>query len=615
MTDEVERPTKADADETRANRFQIHIARGLAIGIGGLVLIAVVSVLALGLWSARQNTVDLLADKSDATMRAVLGRVDQYLEPAEHMLAHLGQQMERGAIDTTDEAAVGAHLSGALAATPQMRSAVFIRADQRMVFALRQEDGVALQVLDVSGMEVIVNAVQAARERRVLYWAELIRPETADTTIVNVRRAVHRDGEYLGVLAATVRVDRLSELIDADARGLGGTAFILVGGEHVLAHPTLVGGFPGLTPERPMPSVADIADPVVSALIEPGPESGLRARLERETGIRVVETADADYAVVSSTITRYGDEPWLVAVYFPAADMVDELRRLVWAGIAGVGVLVVSLIAAFGFARYLSAPINRLAQAAQQVSELSLGGVQRLPTSLFTEMTEAASAFNSMVVGLRWFETYVPRKLVHQLVRQGADAVQTSVTREVTVMFTDIEGFTGLSEKLSAPETAAFLNEHFAMLSASVESEGGTIDKFIGDAVMAFWGAPDSQPDHAARGCRAALAIRATIRADNAARAAAGRAPIRVRVGLHSGQVTVGNIGAPGRINYTIVGNTVNTANRLEQLAKEIATGEDDVAILLSAVTVERAGEGFAPRPVGRHRLRGQQDEVAVFAL
>ena len=107
-----------------------------------------------------------------------------------------------------------------------------------------------------------------------------------------------------------------------------------------------------------------------------------------------------------------------------------------------VGVLVVSLIAAFGFARYLSAPINRLAQAAQQVSELSLGGVQRLPTSLFTEMTEAASAFNSMVVGLRWFETYVPRKLVHQLVRQGADAVQTSVTREVTVMFTDIEGFT-----------------------------------------------------------------------------------------------------------------------------------------------------------------------------
>ena len=101
----------------------------------------------------------------------------------------------------------------------------------------------------------------------------------------------------------------------------------------------------------------------------------------------------------------------------------------------------------------------------------------------------------------------------------------------------------------------------------------------------------------------------------DAARAAAGRVPIRVRIGLHSGQVTVGNIGAPGRINYTIVGNTVNTANRIEQLAKEIPVGEDDVAILLGAATVELAGVGFAPRAVGRHRLRGQQEELVVFAL
>ena len=127
--------------------------------------------------------------------------------------------------------------------------------------------------------------------------------------------------------------------------------------------PALIGGFSGLSPEKPMPSVADIADPVVSALIEPGSQRGLRARLERETGIRVIETPDADYAVVSRTITRYGDVPWLVAVYFPAADLANELWRLAWAAIAGVAVLIVSLIAAFDFARYLSAPINRLAPA------------------------------------------------------------------------------------------------------------------------------------------------------------------------------------------------------------------------------------------------------------
>ena len=615
MTGEAELKRDVGASEGSAVRFQIHIARGLAIGFAGLVLIAVVSVFALGLWSARQNTFDLLADKSESTMRVVLARVEQYLQPAEDMLVLLGRELETGGIDHTDDAILGARLAGALSATPQVRSAVFIHDDWHMVFALRGPDGVALQIVDVSEMRVIVEAVEAAKKRTSVFWADIIRPETAGVTLLNVRSAIRRDGVYIGTLASTVRVDRLSELIDADAKGLGGTAFVVLDDVRVLAHPRLIGGFPGLSAEQPLPRVAEIDDPVVSALTRPRSDSGRRAELERETGIRILEAQGAEYAAISRTIERYGDQPWLVAVYFPAADLGDELRRLRWAAIAGLGVLIVSLIAAIGFARYLSAPINRLADAAQQVRDFSLGGVQRLPTSLFTEMSDAANAFNSMVVGLRWFETYLPRKLVRRLVSQGEHAVETSVTREVTVMFTDIVGFTSLSEALSASETAAFLNEHFAMLSRCVEADGGTIDKFIGDAVMAFWGAPETQPDHAASACRAAIAIRVALAADNAIRMTDGRAPIRVRIGLHTGEVTVGNIGAPGRINYTIVGNTVNTANRLEQLAKDLGEAEQDVAILLSAETANAAGTAITPRPVGRHLLRGQHDEIEVLAL
>jgi class 3 adenylate cyclase len=124
-----------------------------------------------------------------------------------------------------------------------------------------------------------------------------------------------------------------------------------------------------------------------------------------------------------------------------------------------------------------------------------------------------------MVVGLRWFENYVPKKLVQRLMHQGDGGKAPSEARDVTVMFTDIVGFAAHSETMTAEATAKFLNEHFATVGHCIEDTGGTIDKFIGDAVMAFWGAPEAQPDHAARALTSALAIRGR----------AGRAPRRAR--------------------------------------------------------------------------------------
>ena len=166
---------------------------------------------------------------------------------------------------------------------------------------------------------------------------------------------------------------------------------------------------------------------------------------------------------------------------------------------------------------------------------------------------------------------------------------------------------------MTAPETAAYLNEHFAMLSGCVEAEGGTIDKFIGDAVMAFWGALEPVPDHAARACRAALAIREAVAADNAGRRATGTSSVRVRIGIHAGTVIVGNIGASGRVNYTIVGDTVNTANRLEQLGKEIGENDADVTIILSGATVRAAGSVVRLSRFGTQRVRGRDGEVEVY--
>ncbi|MYF87564.1 MAG: adenylate/guanylate cyclase domain-containing protein [Rhodospirillaceae bacterium] len=186
---------------------------------------------------------------------------------------------------------------------------------------------------------------------------------------------------------------------------------------------------------------------------------------------------------------------------------------------------------------------------------------------------------------------------------------------DITVMFTDIAGFSSVSEDLSAPEVAALVNRHFEIVAGCIEAEDGTVDKFIGDSVMAFWGAPDAQPDAAGRACRAALAIADGIRAENVQRQAAGEAPLGIRIGIHSGSATVGNIGSPGRINYTIIGDAVNVGQRLEQLGKTLCPDGSETAILISGDTAAGLGPEFAPKPAGRHRVKGRAGEVDVFTL
>ena len=613
--DQPQVPPRAAAAAPARPRFEIRITRGLVLGFGGLVLLAVALVLGLGLWSATKNTFDLLHEQAEAMIEIMVASVAQHLEPAEAQLRHLGAQLESGAIDISNDDDIGKYLSGALAATPHIRSVVFIHEDARMVFALRRDDGVILQVVDISQMPVIREGLEGGRERSGVFWAEVIHPETSEYTLLNVRRPVRKDGEYLGLLASTVRVDRLSHLLDEAASSFGGFAFVLYDERYVLAHRRMVSDFSLFQGENPLPTIAEVGDPVITAFFQPGEALDSEVEFFAEVGAHGVTVAGEEYVLLSRSIDRFGDEPWIVGVYLPAGDVEDEFLRLQWAAYAGLVVLVIALIVAYAFARYLSAPIHRFADAAHNVRDLSLGRVQQLPQSMFTEISDAAQAFNSMVVGLRWFETYVPRNLVHKLVQQGDEAVQASVSRESTVIFTDIFAFTKQSETMTAPETAAFLNEHFAVLSHCIEAEDGTIDKFIGDAIMAFWGAPDAQPDHAARACRAALAIRDEVRASNAERVAAGQEPVRVRIGLHSGEVVVGNIGAPGRINYTIVGDTVNIANRLEQMGKEIGGEDEEVIILLSGATAEAAGGAVAAVPAGTHAIRGRTGDIEVFKL
>jgi adenylate cyclase len=153
-------------------------------------------------------------------------------------------------------------------------------------------------------------------------------------------------------------------------------------------------------------------------------------------------------------------------------------------------------------------------------------------------------------------------------------------------------------------------SRHFAALTEAFYAEGGTVDKFIGDSAMVFWNAPHSQPDHVERACRAALAARAASDALNSRFEAEGLPPFAVRIGVHVGEAVVGNVGSEERMNYTVLGNSVNLAARLEGLNKEYGT-----AILVSEAVRNRAAHCFRFKPVASVVAKGMTTETQVYEL
>lgn len=601
-------------------RGGISLSITLAVSISTLVLIAVLTVLGLGLWSASQNTMSLLGDKASFMVTATIGQIRSHLDPARDQVVYLERLIAGGKLDPADRQRFADTLTGALAAAPQINALLLIDPELQVVGVARTPAGVEMFTQDYSGDARVQAGMRVGRTTAEPVWGEPLWRDQPKQTMLNLRQPLHRDGKFLGMLVAAVGVSQLSGYLAGLGPSVGSNVYILYDRQHVLAHPNLQSGVPGLSHDKPLPTLAETGDPVLTAIWRREKRYPLDIIHGTDLEGHVLELFNEQYIFIYRSLAGYGGRTWQVGSYFRTADVNTEMRRLMWAAIAGLAMLLVSVIAAVVLGRHIARPVVELAGAASRIGELEISETAELPGSVFRELNDQAQAFNTMLRGLRWFETYVPKTLVRRLIGRGDAGLPASVEREVTVMFTDIAGFTSLSEGLPAADVASFLNLHFALLAACIEDEDGTVDKFIGDSVMAFWGAPEDQPDHAERAARAARAIVGAVAADNAARAEAGQPPVRLRIGLHSGPVTVGNIGAPGRINYTIVGDAVNIGQRLEQLGKEIVAAEadgpeNDVLVLMSAATEAQVGPDLARKSLGDRRLRGRNEAIEVYRL
>lgn len=259
--------------------------------------------------------------------------------------------------------------------------------------------------------------------------------------------------------------------------------------------------------------------------------------------------------------------------------------------------------------RRISRPVRALSLASERIGRFDLE--DEIPArSMITEILQLERAMERMRHSLSIFSLYAPKALVRQLVASETRPALGGTRRDVTVLFMDLENFTAMSSHLEPEEVMRRMSAYFERVTSVLLAHGATIDKYIGDAVMAFWNAPNDTPDHAARACRAALEILEVAQAQTQGWSTPEGAPVRTRIGLSSGPAIIGNVGSSDRLNYTALGSTVNLAARLENLNRDLGTG-----ILVSEEVVARVDGRFAVKPAGRVSVKGYDEPVAVFEL
>lgn len=592
----------------RQPRFRLRITWAIGFGAGLIALLgmAAAAFLVVG---GLDTSARLLRLRGLDAVDMLHGQVTHHLEPAAQIVSFLAQRIEAGEIDPADEKALADALVGALAGAPQVKAITYFPATLIGVSAIREEGRVAIRPLNLRLIPGGAQQFADGLSREGPFWGEVIFSAILKQPVLNVR---HRVGTDAG-LVAVVTLTELSDFVSRVQTGWGAETFILVDGRKVLAHPRLAGAWGPHVESQRLPTIDQIGDPVLAQIWGERVDSWIGRRVLGDGLGHVVQVNGEVYTFIYRELIGFGPQPWVIGQAVPQTEVRPLIDRL-YMGVAAAGILLVcALLLAFFIGRWIGQPIVALSDAVEEVRGFNFEG-RDLPPSYLSEIDGAARAFNASRAALRWFTMYVPRRLVTRLLAEG-EATMASRRRQVTVMFTDIVGFTAMAEELGETETAELLNEHFGMLATCIEDNGGVIDKFMGDAIMATWGAIKKSDSHAADACTAALAIAEAVARHNAMRRAGGEEPVRVRIGLHSGPVVVGNIGSPERINFTVVGDTVNAAQRLEGLGKQFMTPADDALVLVSEETIDAAGMRERGEPVGEHRLTGREETVQVFRL
>jgi adenylate cyclase len=322
-----------------------------------------------------------------------------------------------------------------------------------------------------------------------------------------------------------------------------------------------------------------------------------------------ITTPKGTYEIVFSPIVVRGDIGLLLAVVVDQADVTADTYRegLVAIAVGIVSTLLAVLLGAILSAR-ISKPVTAITNDLAQVGAFNISN-DPSPTSFVREINELGLSVDRMKASLRSFSRYVPTDLVRTLLAHGAEAELGGELRCLSMHFSDVENFTTISEGMQPTELVKAMGRYFELMTGAITRHGGTVDKFMGDGIMAFFNAPEELPGHERQACLAALEAQRLL-TQMAENTPSGQPIFRARIGLGVGEVLVGNIGTPERFAYTLLGDEVNLASRLEGLNKLYGTW-----IIASQDLMERTGDAFEWRLLDRVAVKGRNQGTMVCEL
>ena len=453
--------------------------------------------------------------------------------------------------------------------------------------------------------------------------SELLTGSTTSRPGVFFSQAV-RDGAggLVGVVVLKLEGESLMELVGELRLGQGGRSFLIDAYGVVLSHTERRFLFHSLTPLAPEVLRLPVFDRRFSSVgLDVIPSLGLETLGRDMVGAKApghTRYTDGERGTLIVGFSPLKTRPWTVGVEIPEREFsapLAALARRTLVSVVGVG-LVVTVLALL-VARSIVRPLRALTGAARAVERGEFTGV-RLPVSSEDELGTFTRTFNTMAAGLaeRERERDIFGRVVSPEVREkllGGELRLGGETRRVAVLFSDIRGFSALSERMDPQGVVALLNEYLTEMTEAVRPHQGYINNFIGDAIVVIFGAPIDQASIERRAARAALAMRERLVGLNARRTARGDFPLETGIGLCVGEAVAGQIGSPERLLYTVIGDTVNVAARLEALTKDYP----EHPILMN----QPLAEGLRPEPglriesLGLIPVKGRAEPVQVSAL
>ena len=329
------------------------------------------------------------------------------------------------------------------------------------------------------------------------------------------------------------------------------------------------------------------------------------------TFLDVIDDPDGVPWIYSWTAINPGYKPdWVVGVCVNRALVVQDIvltGRIIFGSL--ILIIFVMIYVSLNNCKKLSDPLEKIAADVVDIGRGEINFLSKLDPN-FKEIFILKDGIEKMKSGLLSFRKYIPYKVVNQVLASRKTAEPFAEKKELTIFFSDLENFTTISESMEPDKLVKLIGEHLAMCTNIIQGLEGTVDKYIGDSVMAFWNAPEDCEGHSVKACKVALRCQEEMLRFNERNRMEGLPELRMRIGISTGMALVGNIGSEDRLNYTAVGDTVNLASRLEGTNKNYKT-----LILISEKTNEYVKAEILTRPVDKVAVKGKINATMIHEV